>query len=176
MASTRRLTARTHCASYNYPFLHPGLVRAVICGIGERAGDAGVYWCDGAWIYDRDSASRVLLQQTRAADNSGSITVGIQGSRPESVAKWLSERIDDRNRLFGCEHVEAVLDEALSRSRDIAVRDRGLPHKARAAAESLASAPQPPSPPRFKPLLPVHSARKRPSRTSDHPARNEFRR
>ena len=42
---------------YEYPFLHPGLMRALLCDVGQRSGEAGVYWKYGVWVYDTSTGA-----------------------------------------------------------------------------------------------------------------------
>jgi internalin A len=49
--------------TYSYNFLHGGLVRALLCDLGNHAGDGGVYWRYGAWVYDARQGCIALLEQ-----------------------------------------------------------------------------------------------------------------
>ena len=86
---------------YAYPFLHPGLMRTLLCDVGQRSHEAGVYWKYGVWVYEKSTSCRALLEQQMADERRGRITLRVQGRRHEDLAHWLQERIQERNRLFG---------------------------------------------------------------------------
>lgn len=46
-----------------------------------------------------------------ADERRGRITLKLQGHRHEELARWLRERIEDRNRLFGYPDLKPVVDE-----------------------------------------------------------------
>ena len=102
--TTRRL-------EYEYPFLHSGLMRALICDVGARSQEAGVYWKGGVWLYERNSGCRAQIEQHMFDDRRGRITIALQGGRQEELGRWLRQRIEDRNRLFGYPHLAPTIDE-----------------------------------------------------------------
>ncbi len=86
---------------YDYPFLHTGLMRALLCDIGSRSKEAGVYWKYGAWLYETSTGCRALIEQQIQDDRRGRIVLTVQGLRHQGLVRWLRERIEQRNRLFG---------------------------------------------------------------------------
>jgi internalin A len=104
-----------HAASwrleYAYPLLHPGLMRALICDIGRRAHESGVYWKYGVWVYDQATGCRAMLEQQMADERRGRITLKVQGQRHEELARWLRGQIEARNCLFGYPDVPPVVDD-----------------------------------------------------------------
>lgn len=96
---------------YEYPFLHPGLIRALLCHIGRRSRDAGVYWKYGVWVYEESTGCRAMLEQQMADDRRGRITLTVQGRRHEALVVWLRERIEHCNRLFGYPDLKPAVDE-----------------------------------------------------------------
>jgi internalin A len=96
---------------YEYPFLHPGLMRALLCDVGRRSHEAGVYWRYGVWVYEKSTGCRALLEQQMADERRGRITLRVQGRRREDLARWLRERIQDRNRLFGYPDLKPAVDD-----------------------------------------------------------------
>ncbi len=95
---------------YEYPFLHPGLMRALICDVGQRSADAGVYWKYGLWVYE-STGCRAQLEQRMSDLHRGRIVMKIQGPGHEQLARWLRERIEARNRFFGYPALQPVVDE-----------------------------------------------------------------
>ena len=65
--------------TYSYNFLHGGLVRALLCDLGNHAGDGGVYWRYGALVYDARQGCIALLEQQMENDRAGSISIRFQG-------------------------------------------------------------------------------------------------
>ena len=96
---------------YEYAFLHPGLMRALVCDVGRHSKEAGVYWRYGLWVYDQASGCRALLEQKMLDQRRGRISLMVQGTRHEALAQWLRGRIEDRNRLFGHAELKPVIDE-----------------------------------------------------------------
>jgi internalin A len=87
--------------TYTYSFLHGGLVRALLCDLGNHAGDGGVYWRYGAWVYDARQGCIALLEQQMVDDRAGSITINFQGAGSVELAGWFKQRLAERNRQFG---------------------------------------------------------------------------
>ncbi len=63
-------------ACMDYAFLHEGVLRALLCGIGKRAGVHAVYWAYGVCFYDAKHNSTV-----RIASNSPDLDAGQVGGR-----------------------------------------------------------------------------------------------
>jgi internalin A len=87
--------------TYTYSFLHGGLVRALLCDLGNHAGDAGVYWRYGAWVYDARQGCIALLDQQMENNRAGSISIRFQGVGSADLADWFKQRLAERNRQFG---------------------------------------------------------------------------
>ncbi len=87
--------------AYTYSFLHGGLVRALLCDLGNHAGDGGVYWRYGAWVYDARQSCIALLDQQMVDDRAGTITISFQGAGSVKLADWFIKRLAERNRQFG---------------------------------------------------------------------------
>jgi internalin A len=64
---------------YEYPFLHPGLMRALLCDVGSRSKEAGVYWKYGVWVYEKSTGCRALLEQQMTDERRGRIVLKVQG-------------------------------------------------------------------------------------------------
>lgn len=109
---------------YEYPFLHSGLMRALLCDVGRRSHEAGVYWKYGVWVYEKSTGCRALLEQQMADSRRGRITLKVQGCRHEELAFWLRARIENRNRLFGYAELSPAVDDFGSAQR---LRGRVVP-------------------------------------------------
>ena len=102
---------------YEYSFLHPGLMRALICDVGERSHEAGVYWKYGLWVYEKATSCQALLEQHMADDRRGRITLRLQGRRHEDLARWLRERIERHNHRFGYPDLAPTWTSSVATSR-----------------------------------------------------------
>ncbi|MDH4155456.1 MAG: TIR domain-containing protein [Nitrospira sp.] len=96
---------------YDYPFLHPGLMRALLCDIGSRSKEAGVYWKYGLWLYEQSTACRALLEQQMLDERRGRIVLKVQGHRYQELVRWLRDQIEQRNRLFGYPELKPTVDD-----------------------------------------------------------------
>lgn len=96
---------------YHYPFLHPGLMRALLCDIGHRSQEAGVYWKYGVWLFEQSTGCRALLEQEKRDERRGRIILSVQGQRHHELVSWLRARIEERNRLFGYPELKPAVDD-----------------------------------------------------------------
>lgn len=85
----------------DYTFLHEGVLRAMLCGIGEKAGVHAVYWAYGVCFYDAERKSIVRIgshsPDVAAGQAGGSITVEAVGPGAAPLAKHLVESIQRLN-------------------------------------------------------------------------------
>ena len=100
--------------TYSYNFLHGGLVRALLCDLGNHAGDGGVYWRYGAWVYDARQGCIALLEQQMENDRAGSITIRFQGDGSTELADWFKQRLAERNRQFGYPDLQPICSGPLA--------------------------------------------------------------
>ena len=100
--------------TYSYNFLHGGLVRALLCDLGNHAGDGGVYWRYGAWVYDARQGCIALLEQQMENDRAGSITINFQGAGSVELADWFKQRLAERNRQFGYPDLQPICSGPLA--------------------------------------------------------------
>jgi internalin A len=96
---------------YDYTFLHQGLMRALLCDIGERSKEAGVYWKYGVWLYEESTGCRALLEQQMLDERRGRIILTMQGQRHHELVRWLRDRIEQCNRLFGYPELTPAVDD-----------------------------------------------------------------
>ncbi len=86
--------ARAHL---KYTFLHEGVLRAVLCAIGQQAGKLGVYWDLGIAYYDGKAKGPVRIsaeyQASDAACAAGRIVVEAGGSGAAEVVAHLIDSI-----------------------------------------------------------------------------------
>jgi internalin A len=126
--------------TYTYSFLHGGLVRALLCDLGNHAGDGGVYWRYGAWMYDARQGCIALLDQQMVDDRAGTITISFQGAGSVKLADWFIKRLAERNRQFG------YADLQPSCSGPLAGQVLALDKRQRLYTSSVGEASAPPPP------------------------------
>jgi internalin A len=84
--------------TFEYPLLHPGLMREVITRIGDEAGVNALYWRGGVCVYEATTRSRALIEQDMSAGSGGwqgRIRLQTQGVQAEvllnRLARWIEE-------------------------------------------------------------------------------------
>jgi len=138
--------------TYSYGFLHDGLARSLLCDLGNHAGDGGVYWRYGAWVYDARHGCIALLEMERTSDRSGRLTVRFLGEGCGELAEWFQQRLAERNRQFGYANLQPT------RSGPLAGQDLSTGKYQRLTARAGDEAPAAP-PPQLGPA-PVHTFQK----------------
>ena len=89
-------------ATYSYPLLHPGLIRALIARIGEDARQQALYWHGGVYVYERTTRSRALIeQQIDAGDWSGSLRLQTKDGDAQTLLSRLMEWVEEQNTRLG---------------------------------------------------------------------------
>jgi internalin A len=134
---------------YDYSFLHPGLMRNLVCDAGKYAGEDGVYWKYGVWVYEQESGCRALIEQHMLDDRRGRVVARVQGARPDELCHWIRERILDRNRSYGYSDLSPSRDEFPERAQR---RDPPAHEEPRLADPELLG---PARAPAFAPLPPL---------------------
>lgn len=119
------------------PFLHSGIMRSLLSRIGREAGLTGVYWKDGACLYERTTRSHARVEQQRsaAADTwSGRVLIRTQGGQSATLAAVLEEWALKAARKAGCEVVRNAAGSPTTRK----VSRHGVP-----APTTIEEAPAP---------------------------------
>ncbi|MFZ3002782.1 MAG: leucine-rich repeat domain-containing protein [Undibacterium umbellatum] len=82
----------------SYEFLHEGIVRAMLCQIGEKAGDAAVYWRKGVCYYDLGAGGAVRVSADwgmgQTVTQRGEISIEVEGAQASTVAQHLVDSIN----------------------------------------------------------------------------------
>jgi internalin A len=82
--------------TFDYPMLHPGLMRAAIARIGNQAGIDAIYWRGGVIVYETQLASYALIEHA-IPDGAcaGTVTLQTKGGLAKELldrlAGWLGE-------------------------------------------------------------------------------------
>jgi internalin A len=92
-----------HERRYRYSLLHDGLIRALIAGVGEIAGGAGVYWRDGVAAFEKTTGARALIEQKVAEGWSGEIVVQTRGGQAEALLARLCQFVEETQWRLGVE-------------------------------------------------------------------------
>ena len=73
-------------AELHYSFLHEGVLRAMLCGLGGKAGVSSVYWAYGICFYDLETKSTARIRSEFLGPNGqgpgGRIIVEAAGTQP----------------------------------------------------------------------------------------------
>ncbi|MBU1691651.1 MAG: glycosyltransferase [Gammaproteobacteria bacterium] len=81
-----------------YEFLHDGIIKAILCHIGEKAGNAGVYWRQGVCYFDREARGAVRIsgnwEEGQVNTRHGLIIVEVEGPHAERLAMHLVDSIE----------------------------------------------------------------------------------
>jgi internalin A len=87
------------------PFLHPGIMRGIISGVGKAAGISALYWKYGVCLYEKTTRSRALIEQT-ISDHpntwSGQIAVSTRGGQGAELLQQLHKWIKGVLERSGC--------------------------------------------------------------------------
>jgi internalin A len=80
----------------DYVFVHEGVLRAMLCRLGELAGESAVYWSYGACFYDARNESAVRLSSSLPEASTGQggwIRVEVTGVKAAELAEYLTDSI-----------------------------------------------------------------------------------
>ena len=83
-----------------YAFLHEGVLRALLCGIGSRAGVQAVYWRYGVCFYDQRAAGVVRIRSELpdpSGQGGGWISVETTGANAAALAREVVGSIERIN-------------------------------------------------------------------------------
>jgi internalin A len=84
----------------HYAFLHEGVLRALLCGIGSRAGVQAVYWRYGVCFYDQKAAGVVRIRSALpdpSGQGGGWISVDTTGANAAALAHEVVGSIEKIN-------------------------------------------------------------------------------
>jgi internalin A len=88
-------------ATLSFELLPPGLMRSLICKVGEQAGLAADYWRDGFYFYDRETGARALVEQRYTEGWAGEIHIRTQRGQAQALLERLLEFVGDRHVAIG---------------------------------------------------------------------------
>jgi hypothetical protein len=80
----------------DFVFLYEGVLHAMLCGLGERAGWCAVYWAYGACFYETHYESKVTLSSSLPEPDMGKggwIRIEVAGGKAAELAEYLKESI-----------------------------------------------------------------------------------
>ena len=98
----------------------------MLCDLGNHAGDGGVYWRYGAWVYDARQGCIALLEQQMENDRAGSISIRFQGDGSTELADWFQQRLAERNRQFGYPDLQPISSGPLASQALASEKRQGL--------------------------------------------------
>jgi internalin A len=106
----------TERALFRFAFLPPGLLRGLMAGLGEAAGDTGEYWREGFFLFDGETGARLLVEETRNTDWSGTVGLSTQKGEARELLARISAMVLDQVRRLGVSEVEPTLPDGLTRA------------------------------------------------------------
>ncbi len=105
--------------TFEYPLLHPGLMREVIARIGGEAGVNALYWRGGVCVYEATTRSRALIEQEMSGTWQGRIHLRTQGGQAEVLLQRLVERIEEAQTRIGLRPTDVKHSSARHRMEDV---------------------------------------------------------
>jgi internalin A len=91
----------TEEVTFDYAFLHQGLIRAIISRIGKDAGVSATYWQGGVCVYEKTTRSDAMIEQETSEGWAGRIRLQTQGGQAVVLLNKLSELIEEEQRRIG---------------------------------------------------------------------------
>jgi internalin A len=88
-------------AVLTFALLPPGLMRALIARIGSEAGLAAEYWRDGICFYDKETASRALVEQRWTEGWAGEVHIAAKRGQAGLLVQRLIELVQDDRISLG---------------------------------------------------------------------------
>jgi internalin A len=100
--------APSEVIEFDFPFLHQGLVRAVISHIGSEAGATALYWKGGLCVYEKDTRSRALIEQNMLDDWHGRLLLRTQRGKAAELLRRLASVIQQEASRMGLKSAPVV--------------------------------------------------------------------
>ncbi|MFO1145350.1 MAG: COR domain-containing protein [Rhodospirillales bacterium] len=91
----------TETATFGYPMLHPGLMRSIISTIGSEAGIDAEYWKGGVYVFETETRSRALIEETMLDTWRGEIRVQTQRGQAALLLRRLIKLVEDQQSRAG---------------------------------------------------------------------------
>jgi internalin A len=88
-------------AEFEYPFLHPGLMRAIVSRVGSDAGVKADYWKGGLFFYEEETRSRALIEEELIEGWRVRIKVSTQRGQAAVLLQRLVALIEEEHRRTG---------------------------------------------------------------------------
>ena len=125
---------------FEFPFLHQGVIRQVISSIGSQALESGVYWRNGAWVFESRTRSAAVVEDEWDDDVRGRVVLRVQGGGREELARRLADLVRGRVEWSKPETTSVEIDGTLldaQRASELLTRERErqLPAPTRAPSE-----------------------------------------
>jgi internalin A len=102
--------APVETSEFEYPLLHPGMVRSVISRIGSEAGVTALYWRGGLCVYETRTRSRALIEQKMIDQWRGKILIRTQRGQAVELLRQLSVLVREESARMGAQPVDAPPD------------------------------------------------------------------
>jgi len=88
-------------ATFEYDLLPPGLMCLLISRVGNDAGLAADYWCDGVYFYEKETQSWALIEQNSTVGWQGRIRIRTQGGQAALLLEKATALVDEQQTRIG---------------------------------------------------------------------------
>lgn len=110
--------------TFEYPLLHPGLMRGVTARIGGDAGINGLYWRGGLCVYETNTRSHALIEQEMSSDWTGIIRVQTQGGQATNLIGIVAKVIERENLWSGLRPQRKVQPNSQAHNNERVAREQ----------------------------------------------------
>jgi internalin A len=90
--------------TFDYDFMHDGLIRTLMAEVGRQAGYAGTYWDKGFIVYETKTRSRLKVEAERGENWSGSLKVQTRGQSASKLLLRAQKLVENSEQLSGLAH------------------------------------------------------------------------
>jgi internalin A len=85
-------------AVFRFPFLHHGLIRALIAWIGDQAGPDAIYWRGGVYATEINTRSKLLIEEDPDAST---IVIATKGGDARILLEQIVQQVQRRSEWHG---------------------------------------------------------------------------
>jgi internalin A len=121
--------------TFDYPMLHPGLMRTVTARVGGQAGIDAIYWRGGVTVYETELRSHALIEHAISEGAcTGTVTLQTKGAQAWELLNRLADWIKEENDRLGLR--PSISDTSPRRQTAPTKKPRPLRHNSKAPAEA----------------------------------------
>ncbi|MCA1972338.1 MAG: TIR domain-containing protein, partial [Caenispirillum sp.] len=127
---------------FEYPLLHPGIIRGIISRVGSQAGLAATYWRTGVYVFEETTGGKALIEEVRQDEDAhhGVIRLATRGDLDGRLLNRLREWVEEVNAGLGLKpdpvHVASATMRPTSAWKHTTERARSAPPEAAGPEET----------------------------------------